>query len=88
MSNIIVSKLDANQIQRLSFDEANAAMKTIGVGGTLVPDSFDDTQITYIVSGQGIGQIGLVEYYSNNILIASLQLTYDISDRLIRVQRI
>ena len=38
---IIISKLDAAQIARLSFDEANDAVKTIGVGGALVPEKYD-----------------------------------------------
>jgi hypothetical protein len=87
MANIIVSKLDSDQITRLSYDEANAAMRQIGVGGTLVPDKYSRIVLTYITSGNGAGSIGTVTYYDGATLICVLNLTYDVSDRLVDVER-
>jgi hypothetical protein len=87
MANIIVSKLDAAQVARLSFDEAKAAVRVIGVGGTLVPDIYDDMVLTYIVSGNGTGEIGTVTYSLLGDAVAVLTLTYDGSNRLIQVTR-
>ena len=87
MANIIVSKLDADQITRLSYDEANAALRQIGVGGTLVPEKFDAVDLEYIVAGNGAGSIGVVTYKLDSSSIATLTLSYDVSDRLINVIR-
>lgn len=87
MSNIIVSKQDADQIIRLSYDDATRALKMLPVGGNLVPDKYTSIVLTYIVAGNGAGQIGTVTYFNDVVQVALLTLTYDVSDRLIQVVR-
>lgn len=83
----IVSKLDANQAIRKSFDDTNEALKTIGVGGALVPDKYDSISLTYVLAGNGTGEIQTVTYRLNGTQIALLTLTYDGSNRLSSVTR-
>ncbi len=87
MANILVSKLDADQITRLSFDEANAAMKTIAVGGSLVPQKYDEISLTYVAAGNGVGEIETATYKLNSATIATLTLSYNIANKLINVVR-
>lgn len=87
MANIIVSKLDADQITRLSYDEANAAMKTISVGGSLVPQSYDEISLTYVTVGNGVGEIETAVYKLNSVTIATLTLSYNVANKLINVVR-
>lgn len=81
---MISSKLDANQIQKLSFDEANEAVRSIGVGGKLVPDVFDSIQLQY----DGSGNISVVTYLASGNTVAVLNLQYDGSNRLTQVTRV
>lgn len=87
MANIIASKLDADQITRLSFDEANSAMKTIGVGGSLVPQQYDEISLTYVAAGNGVGEIETATYKLNSVTIATLTLSYNVANKLINVVR-
>lgn len=84
MSNIISSKLDANQITRLSFDEANQAMKSIGIGGSLVPDKYTSITLTYVGATT---DINTVTYFDGATQICTLTLGYDGSNRLTSVTR-
>lgn len=81
---MITSKLDANQIQKLSFDEANEAVRSIGIGGKLVPDVYSRIALTYDSSEN----IQTVSYYDGATLVCVLNLTYDGSNRLINVERV
>lgn len=83
----IITKLDADQAIRKSYDDENEALKVILQGGTLVPDTFDRITLTYIVSGDGTGEIGTVSYYNGVNNIAVLTLSYDSANRLIDVVR-
>ena len=80
---MITSKLDANQIQKLSFDEANEAVRSIGIGGKLVPDVFDAILLAY----DGSDNITMVTYQSGGDTVAVLNLVYDGSNRLTSVTR-
>lgn len=75
--------MDADQITRLTYDEAARAMKTISSGGTLVPESYDEIVLTY----DGSSNIETVTYYANAVQIALLTLAYDGSNRLTSVIR-
>ena len=81
---MITSKLDANQIQKLSFDEANEAVRSIGIGGKLVPDVYSAITLTY----DGAGNIATVVYLDGATTVAQLNLTYDGSNRLIQVVKV
>lgn len=81
------TKLDPGQVLKGSYDEANEALKIIGVGGNLVPDRFSRIELTYITSGPGTGEIGTVIYKLDGTTIATLTLEYDISNNLVAVER-
>lgn len=80
---MISSKLDSNQVIKKSFDETNAAIKTIGAGGSLVPEKYNSISLTY----DGSGNIATVTYYDGAVQVAMLSLTYDGNNRLTQVVR-
>lgn len=59
----------------------------INVGGTLVPERYDNIELTYVASGDGVGEIETVTYYLAAAQVAMLTLSYDGSNRLISVVR-
>jgi hypothetical protein len=50
--------------------------------GSLVPTAFNEVDLTYIVSGNGAGQIGTAVYKLASSTVKTLTLTYDSSNRL------
>jgi len=55
---------------------------TTRLTGSLVPTAFDEIDLTYIVSGNGTGQIGTAVYKLASVTVKTLTLTYDSSNRL------
>lgn len=83
----IFSKLDADQVIRKSYEDSAEALKVIQIGGNLVPEKYDNIALTYVLSGNGVGEIQTVTYSLSGNDIAVLTLSYDGSNRLINVQR-
>jgi hypothetical protein len=83
--------IDANQVIRSQADilpnNEGLAQKVIAVGGTLVPKVYDEIALSYITSGPGTGEIGIVTYKLNTVNVCTLTLSYDGSNRLINVAR-
>jgi hypothetical protein len=81
--------LDSNQVIRTQAeilpDNTGLAQKVISVGGQLVPKVYDSIQLTYITSGNGVGEIGVVTYKLGAVTVAVLTLSYDGSNRLVNV---
>ena len=81
--------IDANQVIRSQAeilpDNTGLAQKVISVGGQLVPKVFDSIELTYITSGNGVGEIGTVTYKLTAVTVAVLTLSYDGSNRLVNV---
>ena len=72
-----------------AFDPLHDAIRVENIS-QLVPEVYDAIQLSYIVSGPGTGQIGTVQYYeggTGGLLVATLTLTYDVSNNLITVAR-
>lgn len=65
-----------------SSTTAISASLTAKLSGSLVPTAFDEVDLTYITSGNGTGQIGVAEYKLATVLVKTLTLTYDASNRL------
>lgn len=89
-SNSPYSQLDQRQVTVQSFDEANDALRVIGVGGSFVVNGYDYIALTYVASGNGQGEIETATYKtggSSGTTIAVLTLTYDASNRLSTVTR-
>lgn len=88
-SNPNINRLNTTEIQQHVFDSANDAFRVENISGSLVPAIYDSIALTYIVSGNGAGQIGTVQYYVGGLggtLVETLTLGYDSQNRLITVQ--
>lgn len=53
--------------------------------GALVPVAFDEIQLTYVTSGNGIGEIATAVYKSSSTTVATLTMTYDSNNKLTNV---
>jgi hypothetical protein len=85
-----MSSLDMQQVIRSSVTELSGgglAQKVALIGGSLVPSQYDQIQLSYIVAGNGIGEIGTVVYKYQGNTVATLTLTYDVSNRLVDTLR-
>lgn len=88
-----LSQLDADQvIKRAGVALSGGDLPSVGlavtnVGGSLVPESYDDLDLTYVAAGNGAGEIETVTYNDNGSAIATLTLQYDAQNRLIKVTR-
>lgn len=51
--------------------------------GSLTPVAFDEVDLTYVVAGNGVGQIETATYKLATVVVKTVTLTYDGSDRLI-----
>lgn len=78
---------DANQVIEASFDDTAKALNVQSIGGALVPDIYNEIDLTYVPTGNGVGQIQTVTYKLQNVIIAILTLSYDASARLTGVVR-
>lgn len=74
------ANLDVNLSTRAS--EATLA-KMVGLAIT----EYDEIDLTYIVAGNGTGEIGTVVYSLATVPVATLTLTYDASNRLTNVTK-
>lgn len=95
------SGLDADQCIQGAYDQTAQAFQVELVGGgggasnVLVQNApvtvaYDSTAITYVVSGNGAGQIATVSYYVGGLsgtLVATLTLSYNSLNQLISVVR-
>lgn len=81
-----MSQRDADQAIREAYSADDAAFRNINIA-SLVPEAYNEIDISYITSGNGVGEIGTVQYINNGELVATLTLQYDSSDRLINVTR-
>lgn len=91
-----LSQLDANQVIRRSgadlSDAGNQSLPTgglgvVNLGGTLVPEKYDQIDLTYVTSGNGVGEVETATYFLEGNQIAVLTLSYDSSNRLASVVR-
>ena len=90
-----LSGLDANQIIRRAGVNLSdptqptpaAGLAVLSVGGTLVPEKYDQIDLTYVVAGNGIGEIATATYFLAAVQVALLNLSYDASNRISSVVR-
>lgn len=91
-----LSQLDANQVIRRSgadlSDPTNpsvpsAGLGVVSLGGTLVPEKYDQIDLTYVAAGNGVGEVETATYFLDGSQIAVLTLSYDASNRLSSVVR-
>lgn len=85
--NYPYTKLDHEQVITNVFDESKDVLRILGTGGNLVPDQYNEIDLTYVVSGNGAGQIQTATYKKGGSTVATLTLSYDSQDRLTTVVR-
>jgi len=68
----------------IASDQSPIDVKVIG---SLVPEHYDQIDLTYIIAGNGTGQIGVVVYKLLTVTIATLTLTYNASSQVISIVR-
>lgn len=84
-------QLDADQVIRTTADvtdDGQLVQRVVNVGNTLVPKVYDEYSITYITSGNGTGEVGTIVYKLNSVTVCTLNITYDVSNRVINVARV
>lgn len=78
--------LDEGQIFRAVYDKSKVALRTLA-HSSLVPEDYDQISLSYISSGNGTGEVGVVTYKKATVVVAILSLTYDSENRIIDVLR-
>jgi len=84
-----MSQLDADQVVRSTVKEAadgSLSQKIVSVD-SLISDPYDNLVLTYVVAGNGTGEIETVTYRQGVATVATLTLTYDTSNRILTVTR-
>lgn len=81
--------LDAPQVIRTTARRTESGALGVGtvVLNSLVPSEFDQISLTYVIAGNGTGEIETVLYSLASVLVATLTLSYDASNNLIDVVR-
>lgn len=74
--------LDPGQVIKGSYDEPNQAIQVKAVAGSLVTASYDEIDLTYVVAGNGAGEIQTATYKKAGSTVATLTITYDASNRI------
>jgi len=84
-----LNTLDASQVIRKSSVDLSGGGTAGGtiVMNSLVPDEYDEISLTYVTSGNGIGEIETAVFKLNTATISTLTLSYDASNNLINVIR-
>lgn len=85
-----LSRLDANQVIRKStttLADGSFATQVLAAGGNLVPEQYDEIDLTYVAAGNGAGEIGTVTYSLSGQVIATLTLTYNAQNKVSNVTR-
>lgn len=85
-SNQVGGQDPNGNLQAVQLD-ANKNLKVLSVGGTLVPENYDNLVLTYVPSGNGAGQVQTVTYKLSTTTIATLTLSYDSGNNLTSVVR-
>jgi hypothetical protein len=70
--------------------EATLASLDARIAGSLVPEQFDYQDLTYVLAGNGIGEVSTVVYKqggSGGTTVATVTLTYDAQNRVSTVTR-
>ena len=57
----------------------------VHVVSAFVPTAYDEIDLTYVLSGNGAGQIQTVTYKLATVVVALLTMSYDSSNNLIQV---
>ena len=67
--------------------QANSRPLPVKVLNSLVPTVYDEITLTYVVAGNGIGEIATAVYEQAGATVATLTLSYDANNKLSNVVR-
>ena len=81
-----LSQRSGTQVLREAYQTEDRVLRVVDFT-SLVPKLYDEIALTYITSGNGVGEIGTVTYKNQSVVVATLTLTYDSSNRLISTVR-
>jgi len=90
---MVTDAADRNDNEGKKFVETSdgeIAVRTLNFGA-LVPTSYDYIALTYVASGNGVGEIETVTYKTGGALgttVAVLTLGYDVSNNLTSVTKV
>ena len=62
--------------------DSDLKAKKVSLVNGLVPEKYDQIDLTYITSGNGTGEIGTVIYKKDSETVATLTLSYDADNKL------
>lgn len=88
--NTPYTNLDDSQVIKQSFEESNDALRVRQIAGNLVTEKYDYIALTYVTSGDGVGEIETVTYKTGGAggtTVATLTLAYNGDDKLESVTR-
>lgn len=91
--------LDAAQAVKAAYDKAKVAHRVTlaGSGGIpdkviavdmLVTEDYDSYELSYITSGPGVGDVGLILFKKMAATVAVISFTYDSNNSLIKTERL
>lgn len=80
-----MTQLDPGQAIKTAFDDATGAFKTLGTSAGLITVSYDEIDLTYVASGNGVGQVQTAVYKASGTTVATLTLSYDSNNNLTKV---
>lgn len=82
-----LQNFDANQVTKSVFDNSKNVLRVLS-SSSLVTESFDEINYSYLTSGNGSGKVGMMLYKLSGSTVASIQFTYDSSNRISSVVRL
>lgn len=88
--NTPYTNLDDSQVVKQSFEESNDSLRVRQIAGNLVTEKYDYIALTYVTSGDGVGEIETVTYKTGGAggtTVATLTLAYNGDDKLESVTR-
>ena len=78
---------DATQVTMAEHDRDKVAKRVLTYS-PLVAEDYDEIDLSYVASGNGVGEIEFVTYKKNTVTVAVLELGYDANNNLINIKRI
>lgn len=67
--------------------DSNGSRYLVGLINGFVPSSYNEISLTYVTSGNGIGEIETVVYKLDSVSVGTLTLSYNSSNNLSGVVR-
>lgn len=84
-----MSKLDATQVLQQAYDDSASSLRVSATvsGGSFVTEDFDEVDLTYVASGNGVGEVQTATYKLAGSTVATLTFTYNSDNKLATVTK-